>query len=119
MSGAKLSLSKLRRSPLTILVHLSVLLIVVLWTLPTAGLLISSFRDKDQLAISGWWTALSASDQNLIGRTAHPDTQVQENGVYLLKGSIGEDGKDVDVRMFGWTSKSADGVSSWYVGTHA
>ncbi|WED28557.1 carbohydrate ABC transporter permease [Vibrio sp. DW001] len=106
MSGAKLSLSKLRRSPLTILVHLSVLLIVVLWTLPTAGLLISSFRDKDQLAISGWWTALSASDQNLIGRTAHPDTQVQENGVYLLKGSIGEDGKDVDVRMFGWTSKA-------------
>ncbi|MDB1125549.1 carbohydrate ABC transporter permease [Vibrio algarum] len=106
MSEAKLSLSKLRRSPLTILVHLSVLIIVVLWTLPTAGLLISSFRDKDQLAVSGWWTALSASEQNLIGRTDDPDTQVLENGVYVLKGSIGENGEDVDVRMFGWTSKA-------------
>lgn len=106
MSGAKLSLSKLRRSPLTILVHLSVLIIVVLWTLPTAGLLISSFRDKDQLAVSGWWTALSASEQNLIGRTDAPDTQVFENGVYVLKGSIGENGDDVDVRKFGWTSKA-------------
>ncbi len=106
MSDAKFGLSKLRRSPLTILVHISVLLVVILWTLPTAGLLISSFRDKDQLAVSGWWTALSSSKQNLIGRTSHPDTQIQKDGVYVLEGKLGENGDDINVTLFGWTSKA-------------
>src|SRR5262249_34204427 len=35
--------------------HVALLLLVVLWTFPTVGLLISSVRDKDQLALSGWW----------------------------------------------------------------
>ena len=33
--------------------------IAVLWTLPTAGLLISSFRPEDDVKTSGWWTGLT------------------------------------------------------------
>ncbi|WCE32368.1 carbohydrate ABC transporter permease [Vibrio sp. SCSIO 43137] len=106
MSGATFGLSKLRRSPLTILVHLSVLLIVILWTLPTAGLLISSFRDKEQLAVSGWWTSLSASQQNLIARTEHPDTQIEKDGVFVLQGKLGEAGEEIVVIKFGASSKA-------------
>ncbi|WP_219930898.1 carbohydrate ABC transporter permease [Vibrio albus] len=105
MSDAKFSMSKLRRSPLTILVHISVLLIVILWTMPTAGLLISSFRDKSQLAITGWWTSLSASEQNLIGRTEDPDTQIEKDGVYILQGNLSEDGEPLHVAQFGWSSR--------------
>jgi alpha-glucoside transport system permease protein len=105
MSEAKFSMSKLRRSPLTILVHLSVLLIVILWTMPTAGLLISSFRDKSQLAVSGWWTSLAASEQNLIGRTGDPDTQIEKDGVYILQGNLSEDGEALNVTLFGWSSR--------------
>ncbi|MCJ2376110.1 carbohydrate ABC transporter permease [Vibrio sp. ZSDZ34] len=103
--SAKFSMSKLRRSPLTILVHLSVLLIVILWTLPTAGLFISSFRDKDQLALSGWWTSLTASEQNLVARTEGPDKQKQEGDVYVLSGKLLVDGKPADVKAFGFSSR--------------
>lgn len=77
-----------RGAPLKWAVHVAVLLLVVLWTLPTAGLFISSFRDKDQLAVSGWWTSLSTSTQNLQGRTASSDDQVASGGGYLLEGNL-------------------------------
>tara|TARA_R110001583_G_scaffold51161_12_gene159819 strand:- start:5614 stop:6729 length:1116 start_codon:yes stop_codon:yes gene_type:complete len=87
-----------------LLVHLSVLLLVILWTLPTAGLLISSFRDKDQLAVSGWWTSLSSSEQNLIGRTKGPDHQSLIDGKYVLSGKIEELSEGDAVLRFGWLS---------------
>lgn len=78
------------RSPLTWFVHLSVVFLVVLWTLPTAGLFISSIRDKDQIVASGWWTALGTSSQNAIYRAPPPSAQVQENGVYVISGNVFE-----------------------------
>lgn len=97
MSGAT-------RSPLTIVVHLSVLLLVALWTLPTAGLLISSLRDKDQLAVSGWWTALSTSTQNLVYRAPSPETQVERDGKFVVAGNLMED-RQAEVSAFGFNSR--------------
>jgi len=102
---AKFGLSKLRRSPLTLLVHFSVLVIVVMWTLPTAGLFISSFRDKDQLARSGWWTSLTSSQQNLVERTEHPDQQIQQGDSYLLSGKLLVDGQPSTISAFGFSSR--------------
>jgi len=89
------------RSPLVWLVHISVILLVVLWTLPTAGLLISSLRDKDQLAVSGWWTALSTSSQNLTGRAASPEAQVERDGKFVIAGNLLEGGNS-KVSAFGF-----------------
>ncbi|WP_156115201.1 carbohydrate ABC transporter permease [Vibrio variabilis] len=104
-SNATFSMSKLRRSPLTLLVHFSVFVIVVLWTLPTAGLFISSFRDKDQLAISGWWTSLTSSQQNLVERTETPDKQVKQGDRYVLQGQLLVDGKPSTISAFGFSSR--------------
>ena len=84
-----------KNSPLTWAVHLSVLLLVTLWTLPTAGLLISSLRDKDQIVASGWWTGLSTSTQNAMYRAPGADKQVEENGTYVISGNVFEGGKGV------------------------
>jgi alpha-glucoside transport system permease protein len=77
-----------KKSPLIWVVHLSVLLIVILWTLPTAGLLISSFRDKDQLAVSGWWTALTTSTQNIVYRAPPASAQVEKDGKFVIEGNV-------------------------------
>ncbi|MCK3775840.1 carbohydrate ABC transporter permease [Ensifer sesbaniae] len=92
------------RSPLMWVVHLSVLLIVALWTLPTAGLLISSLRDKDQLAVSGWWTALSTSSQNIVVRAPGPDTQVERDGKFVISGNL-LDGQTGQISAFGFSSR--------------
>ena len=61
-----------------LIVHISVLFVVLLWLLPTLGILVSSLRDKDQLVVSGWWTAFSSSSQTQASRLADPATQRQE-----------------------------------------
>ncbi|MGC5076367.1 carbohydrate ABC transporter permease [Agrococcus sp. DT81.2] len=38
---------------------IAALLIAVLWTIPTFGLFLSSFRPADQIRTSGWWTFFS------------------------------------------------------------
>lgn len=40
-------------------VRVAVVVICFLWTLPTAGILISSFRHPNDMRSSGWWTAVA------------------------------------------------------------
>ena len=52
----------------SILSQLLLLFFVIIWIIPTFGLFISSLRDKDLLAISGWWTSLTTTEVNEIYR---------------------------------------------------
>lgn len=85
--------------------HLALLFFVVLWTFPTVGLLISSVRDKDQLAVSGWWTALAPATTQNASRVGAAADQVQEGGVFLIRGNIlGGDAGGREVISFGTTN---------------
>lgn len=93
------------KSTLSWAVHLSVAALVILWLLPTVGLFVSSFRTADQIAISGWWRALGASEQNLIIRAGAPETQVQQGDLYVIEGTLFEDGTDADISAWGISSR--------------
>jgi alpha-glucoside transport system permease protein len=82
-------------------VHIAVLFFVALWTLPTLGILISSLRDKDQIIVSGWWTALTSSTQTEAGRLPSPNTAVGKDGKFVLEGNLFEQPGSRSITNFG------------------
>ncbi|WMT87785.1 carbohydrate ABC transporter permease [Pelagibacterium sp. 26DY04] len=85
--------------------NIALLLIVALWTFPTAGLLISSVRDADQLALSGWWTSLTTSQTTGAAALGRAEEQVEENGQYVISGDILDESSGLTVSAVGITSR--------------
>lgn len=56
-----------RRIPL----HLAVIFLMVVWLIPTIGLLVNSFRPPESLTQSGWWTVLFGPSQLTLDNYAH------------------------------------------------
>jgi alpha-glucoside transport system permease protein len=96
------------KSSLTWAVQLSVVFLVLLWLFPTVGLFISSFRTADQISSSGWWGALFTQEQNLVLRTASPDTQKQDGALYVIEGNL-----------FAENDEGAATISAWGVSSRA
>lgn len=86
------------------ILHLSVLLLVILWTLPTLGILVSSFRDKNLISSSGWWTALSTSERSQTLRLKGGKDAVEKDGKFVIEGNLfveAEGGASGVIRSFG------------------
>ncbi|MGK6314071.1 carbohydrate ABC transporter permease [Neorhizobium sp. DT-125] len=96
------AVASLRRVGLPrLIVHLSVLLICIIWLIPTLGILVTSFRDPVQITSSGWWTAFSSASQTTASRLADPSAARQEGANYVISGSVFEEGQGGTVRAFG------------------
>ncbi|NLS02424.1 carbohydrate ABC transporter permease [Rhizobium sp. P32RR-XVIII] len=76
-------------------VHFCVLLIVIIWLIPTLGIFVSAVRDKNQIVVSGWWTAFAGSTRTVAGRVGTADQQKQEGPVYVISGNLleGQEGR--------------------------
>jgi alpha-glucoside transport system permease protein len=68
-------------------VHISVALLVALWLFPTLGLFVSSFRTADQIATSGWWSALSTQERQVPPIRVQGD-EVERDGRYVIEGRL-------------------------------
>ncbi len=75
------------KSSLTWAVHISVVALVLMWVLPTFGLLVSSFRTGDQIVGSGWWQALSTQEQQLSPIRIEGE-EVPKDGAFVIEGGL-------------------------------
>ncbi|MGA0542722.1 carbohydrate ABC transporter permease [Neotabrizicola sp. VNH66] len=95
-----------KKSALQWAVHLSVGLLVLLWVLPTLGLLVSSFRTGDQISSSGWWQAFSTQEaQQPAIRIS--GTEVQRDGLFVIEGRLFA-GSGAEVSAWGTSSREPE-----------
>lgn len=80
------------KSRLVWAVNLCALALVLLWTFPTFGLFLSSFRDRDQISASGWWKAMFPAEQSLQYRAPGADGAEFVDGIYKISGNVFEGG---------------------------
>ena len=75
-------------SPLRLLTHFLLIILVVAWTFPTLGLFVSSFRSADEISSTGWWSSLSSSSQNKRVRLGEANLQELIDGKYVISGEL-------------------------------
>ena len=79
-----------RKSSLSWAVNIAVFAMVVLWLIPTVGLFVSSFRDRDQISETGWWKAPFPVELTFRIRVAGDMAEPSAEG-YIIEGNVFED----------------------------
>ena len=94
-----------KKPALTWAVHISVVALVLLWVLPTFGLLVSSFRTGDQISTSGWWRALTTQEQQLSPIRLSGD-EAEVDGAFVIERELFSNARQVSA--WGTSSREPD-----------
>jgi len=89
-------------------VNISVALLVIAWLIPTVGLFVSSFRDRDQISASGWWVAPFSVE--LTYRTRGDAEPRQDGDLWIIEGNLFESAEVADVFAEGGAEITGFGV---------
>jgi alpha-glucoside transport system permease protein len=79
---------QVRRLMSDILVNGALILLVLAWTIPTIGLLISSFRSRFDIQTSGWWSVFPHEEWTTVGQF-DPPAGLNRDGVMNIQGAQG------------------------------
>ncbi len=88
-----------------IFINVVLVLIIIVWTIPTVGLLISSFRTRFDIQTSGWWTVLPHREYVTVVEFPVPDGLNRE-GVMTIQTPDGSAAAEGTFEQF------RDGVST-------
>ncbi len=91
------------KSSLVWAVHIATALLVLLWVLPTFGLLVSSFRTGDQILTNGWWKALSTQESQLSPIRVEGE-EVPKDGAFVIEGRLFE-GEGAKISRWGTSTR--------------
>ncbi|MBN1138948.1 MAG: carbohydrate ABC transporter permease [Anaerolineae bacterium] len=72
-----------------VLVNGILLLVVIIWSIPTIGLLVSSFRTRFDLQTSGWWNILPHRDWETVSTADPKALGLDPDGVMNVEGVQG------------------------------
>ena len=90
-------------------VHITVTLLVAMWVTPSLGLFVSSFRTRDQITVSGWWTAFFTTEQIKVFRAADPDDfRLADGDVFTVSGNLFGEGSSKKITLWGTSSRAID-----------
>ena len=72
----------------SLIVNTVLIFICFVWLIPTVGLLVSSFRQPDDLQVSGWWTVFPHPDEVTVQTMPIP-AGLDTDGVMTIEGATG------------------------------
>jgi alpha-glucoside transport system permease protein len=78
-----------RRLAGKLIVNGALLFLILIWTIPTLGIFISSFRNRDDIATSGWWRVFPYRDWKAVKEINPTEAGLDSSGVMEIEGVTG------------------------------
>jgi alpha-glucoside transport system permease protein len=72
-----------------LLVNGTLFLLVLIWTIPTLGIFVSSFRARDDIATSPWWNILPHREWQPVSELDPKELGLDPDGVMEIEGATG------------------------------
>jgi alpha-glucoside transport system permease protein len=71
------------------LINIALALLVIIWSIPTIGLFVSSFRDRFDIQTSGWWTVFPHREWETVTKFDPKELGLDPDTVMEVEGAVG------------------------------